>query len=78
MASWSRRRVVTAGLVAVAGGQAGAFLTQERIGAAAGQSGLLRDVLPGHRPVLALAGHQDPNQGAGRLAVLVVADRPWL
>ena len=55
--------------MAVAGSQPGAFLAQERIGAAARQSGLVGHVLPGHGPVLGLAGEQDADQDAGRLAV---------
>jgi hypothetical protein len=56
-------------------GQAGAFLEQQRIGAGAREPRLLRDVLPGHRLVLGLAGEQDLDQGAGRLAVLAIARR---
>jgi hypothetical protein len=61
--------------VAVAGGQAGAFLPQQRIRPATGQPGAVGHVLPGHRPVLGLAGEQEPHQHAGRLAALPVPGR---
>jgi len=54
--------------VAVAGGQAGAFLPAAACSTAAGQAGAVGHVPPGHRLVLALAGEQDPDRDAGFLA----------
>jgi len=61
--------------VAVAGGQPGAFLAQQRVGATTAEPGLVGHVLPGHRPVLGLASEQDADQRTRRLAVLPAVGR---